>query len=90
LHRGWLGEVISDNILLLLYYSRFYTIMQQSTPPDLARVKQRAARVEEICKRADAGILILDEIIADLDQQIRSSSRHSYRLKRAKNLLDQV
>ncbi len=36
-------------------------------PPDIEKVKERAAKVQEICKRADANILILDEIVAQLE-----------------------
>jgi hypothetical protein len=61
---------------------------QQFLPPDLESVKQRAARVEEICKRADAGILVLDDLIAQLEQDIRSSSLYRYRLNKAKRLLN--
>jgi recombinational DNA repair ATPase RecF len=55
--------------------------------PDIKKVKERAAKIEEICKRADANILILDDIIAQLDEDIRSSLLYQYRLKRAKQLL---
>ncbi|MBW4622804.1 MAG: hypothetical protein KME17_26020 [Cyanosarcina radialis HA8281-LM2] len=55
--------------------------------PDLKKVKERAAEIEKICKRADANILILDDIIAQLDEDIRSSPVYQYRLKRAKQLL---
>lgn len=61
---------------------------QQTPPPDLETVKQRAAQVQDICKRADAGILILDDLIAQLEQDIRSSSLYRYRLNKAKHLLN--
>jgi hypothetical protein len=53
---------------------------QQTSPPDLETVKQRTAQVQDICKRADASILILDDLIAQLEQNIRSSSTYRYRL----------
>lgn len=34
--------------------------------PSLEKVKQRAAKVQKTCRRADAEILILDELIAQL------------------------
>jgi hypothetical protein len=61
---------------------------QQTPPPDLETVKQRAAQVQDICKRADAGILILDDLIAQLEQDIRSSSPYRYRLNKAMHLLN--
>jgi hypothetical protein len=61
---------------------------QQNPPPDLETVKQRAAQVHDICKRADAGILILDDLIAQLEQDNRSSSLYRYRLNKAKHLLN--
>ena len=59
-------------------------------PPSLERVMQRAARVEEICRRADAEILILDDLIAKLEAQHRFSPLYLYRLNKAKRLLGQV
>jgi hypothetical protein len=61
---------------------------QQLPPPDIETVKQRAAKVQNICKRADAGILILDDLIAELEQDIRSSPLYRYRLNKAKHLLN--
>lgn len=60
---------------------------QQPPPPDMERIKQRAAKVQEICKRADAEILILDDLIAQLEEKIRSSPLYRYRLHKAKRLL---
>ena len=56
--------------------------------PDLARVKARSVKIQEICKRADANILVLDEIIAMLEENIRSSPMYKSRLRRAKRLLN--
>ncbi len=60
----------------------------QPPPPDLETVMQRAAKVQSICKRSDASILVLDDLIAQLEQDIRSSSLYRYRLNRAKHLLN--
>lgn len=61
---------------------------EQRQPPDIDKVKQTSAKIREICKRADANILILDDIIAQLEEDIRSSPVCQYRLKRAKQLLN--
>ncbi|WP_242057158.1 MULTISPECIES: hypothetical protein [Oscillatoriales] len=57
-------------------------------PPSIEKVKERSARVQEICKRADANILILDEIIAQLEEENRRSPLYQSRLRRAKRLLN--
>lgn len=63
--------------------------MTQNQPiPNLEQVQQTSARIKEVCQRADAGISILDDLIAQLDQQIRSSPMYSYRLNKAKHLLN--
>jgi len=61
--------------------------MTQQAPPDMEKIKQRAAKVQEICKRADAEILILDDLIAQLEEKIRASPLYRYRLHKAKLLL---
>jgi ABC-type dipeptide/oligopeptide/nickel transport system ATPase subunit len=58
--------------------------------PSLERVKQRSAKIQEICRLADAEVLILDELIAQLEAEHRSSVLHIYRLNKAKYLLNQV
>ena len=63
--------------------------MTQNQPlPNLEQVKQTSTKIKEVCQRADAGISILDDLIAQLDQQIRSSPMYSYRLNKAKHLLN--
>ena len=39
--------------------------------PSLEKVKQRAAKIQKICQRADAEILILDELIAQLEATVQ-------------------
>uniref|UniRef100_B8HKI8 Uncharacterized protein n=1 Tax=Cyanothece sp. (strain PCC 7425 / ATCC 29141) TaxID=395961 RepID=B8HKI8_CYAP4 len=56
--------------------------------PSMETIKQRAAKMEEICRRADAGILLLDDLIAQLEQEIRASRLYQLRLKRARQLCD--
>jgi hypothetical protein len=60
---------------------------EQRQLPDIEKVKQTSTKIREICKRADANILILDDIIAQLEESIRSSPVYQYRLKRAKQLV---
>ncbi|HEY9694454.1 MAG TPA: hypothetical protein V6D15_19805 [Oculatellaceae cyanobacterium] len=63
--------------------------MTQNQPlPNLEQVQQTSAKIKEVCQRADAGISILDDLIAQLDQQIRSAPMYSYRLNKAKHLLN--
>lgn len=47
--------------------------------PDLEQIKKTSAKAQEICQRADAGIAILDDLIAQLDKQIRDSILYKYR-----------
>ncbi|NJM67363.1 MAG: hypothetical protein HC851_17650 [Acaryochloris sp. RU_4_1] len=63
---------------------------QHLPPPKLDRIHQRAAKVQEICQQADEGILMLDELIAQLEEQIRSSSVYRYRLNRSECLYPEI
>jgi hypothetical protein len=56
--------------------------------PDLERVKARAAKFQEVMQRADANLVILDHIIAELEADIRKQPMYQYRLKRAKQSLN--
>ncbi|MFB2839305.1 hypothetical protein [Floridanema evergladense] len=58
---------------------------QEPKLPNLETVKQTSAKMKEICNRADAEILVLDSLIAQLDEQIHSSPLYRYRLKRTKD-----
>ncbi len=60
---------------------------EQRKKPDIETVKRTSAKVQEICKRADANILILDYIIAQLEEDIRQQPLQRYRLEKAKQLL---
>ena len=61
---------------------------EQRQLPDIEKVKQTSAKIQGICKRVDANILILDDIIAQLEEGIRQQPIYHYRLKRAKRLLN--
>ena len=61
---------------------------QRSQPPDIEKVKQWAEKMQEICKRWDALILVTDDMIAQLEKQIRQQPSEIYRLKKAKHLLN--
>jgi hypothetical protein len=52
--------------------------------PDIEKAKQTSAKVKELCQRADVGISILDDLIAQLEENIRSSPLSRYRLNKAK------
>jgi hypothetical protein len=51
-------------------------------PPSLGTVQNRAAKIQEIFVRADAGIAMLDQIIADLEQDLQVSKLNQFYLKR--------
>ena len=61
---------------------------QKLQQPDLARVKARAAKFQDVMQRADANLVILDRIIAELEADIRKQPMYQYRLKKAKQLLN--
>lgn len=52
--------------------------------PDMEQIKRTSAKVQEICQRADAGIAILDDLIAQLDEEIKTSVLYKYRLNKTK------
>jgi hypothetical protein len=56
--------------------------------PDIEQVKKTSLKFQELFKRMDAEILILDDIIAQLEEQNRSSPLYQYRLNKAKRLLN--
>ncbi len=60
----------------------------QESHPTLEQVQETSEKIKAVCQQADAGIALLDDLIAQLDDQIRSSSLYSYRLNRAKRLLN--
>jgi hypothetical protein len=61
---------------------------EQPQLPNIEKIKERSARIQEIFKRADANILILDHIIAQLEEGIRQQPLQRYRLEKAKQLLN--
>lgn len=61
---------------------------EQRQLPDIEKVKKTSTKIQAICNRVDANILILDEIIAQLEEGIRQQPIYRYRLKRAKGLLN--
>lgn len=60
---------------------------QEKFTPDIEQIKKTSFKFQELCKRMDAEILILDDIIAQLDEQNRNSPLYQYRLNKAKRLL---
>jgi hypothetical protein len=52
--------------------------MKEKFTPDIQKIKKTSAKVQEICKRADVEIAILDDLIAQLDQDIKDSVLYKY------------
>ncbi len=52
------------------------------------QIKATSAKVKALCQRMDAELLILDDIIAQLEEDNRRSPLYQYRLNRAKRLLN--
>ena len=63
---------------------------QQSQLPDLEKVKQRAARMQEICLMFDAQIMVLDELIASVEAENRNNPMNVYRREKGKRLLQSL
>ena len=55
--------------------------------PDFQTRSRSVARMRELVRRMDAGILDLDELIARLEADIRNSLLTAYRLGKAKRLV---
>lgn len=63
---------------------------QQPQPPDLEKIKQRAAKMREICLMFDAQIMILDELIAQVEAENRNNPFNVYRREKGKRLLESL
>lgn len=63
---------------------------QQPQLPDLEKVKQRAAKMREICLMFDAQIMILDELIAQVEAENRNNPFNVYRREKGKRLLESL
>lgn len=63
---------------------------QQPQLPDPEKVKQRAARMREICLMFDAQIMILDELIAQVEAENRNNPFNVYRREKGKRLLESL
>ncbi|GBF82451.1 hypothetical protein [Aphanothece sacrum] len=61
---------------------------QEAFIPDMEKIKATSAKFKELCQRMDAHILVLDDIIAQLEEENRRSPLYQYRLNRAKRLLN--
>ena len=61
---------------------------QEPFTPDMEQIKATSAKVKALCQRMDAEILILDDIIAQLEEENRRSPLYQYRLNKAKRLLN--
>ena len=63
---------------------------EQPQPPSLEKVKQRAARMHEICLMFDYQIMVLDELIAQVEAENRNNPINVYRRKKGKRLLENL
>ena len=61
---------------------------QQFSAPE--KVKQRAARMHDICLMFDAQIMILDELIAQVEAENRNNPINVYRREKGKRLLENL
>jgi hypothetical protein len=61
---------------------------QQPFVPDMEKIKATSAKFKALCQRMDAHILVLDDMIAQLEEDYRRSPLYQYRLNRAKRLLN--
>jgi hypothetical protein len=61
---------------------------QEQFTPDIEQIKQTSLKFQEVFKRMDAGIAILDDLIVQIDSDIRSSKLYQYRLNKAKRMLN--
>jgi hypothetical protein len=56
--------------------------------PNLDKIKKRATRMQEYCHRWDALISVTEDLISQLEEQIRQQPNYIYRLEKAKNSLN--
>ncbi|MFB2972336.1 hypothetical protein ACE1CD_25525 [Aerosakkonema sp. BLCC-F183] len=57
-------------------------MIQKPPLPDLEKVKQTVSRMREVCRQFDRLNLALDELIAQIEADIRNSPLTAYRLGR--------
>ncbi len=56
--------------------------------PSLDNIKQRAEKMQKDCQRWDALISVTDDLISQLEGEIRQQPNYIYRLEKAKNSLN--
>ena len=61
---------------------------QEQFTPDIEQIKQTSLKFQEIFQRMDAGIAILDDLIVQIEADIRSSKLYQYHLNKAKRMLN--
>ncbi|MDJ0845410.1 hypothetical protein [Crocosphaera sp.] len=61
---------------------------QEPFTPDIEQIKATSAKFKALFERMDAQILVLDDIIAQLEEENRRSPIYQYRLNKAKRLLN--
>jgi hypothetical protein len=63
---------------------------QQPALPDLEKVQQTVAKMREVCYQFDALNLALDELIAQIEADIRQSPLTVYRLRKVQSVAQAV
>jgi hypothetical protein len=58
--------------------------MNSPVIPDPKKVQKTVAELQEVCRKFDALNLTLDELIAQVDKEIRSSPLTIYHLKKTR------
>lgn len=56
--------------------------------PNLDKIKQRATQMQKDCQRWDALISVTEDLISQLEEQIRQQPNYIYRLEKAKTSLN--
>lgn len=60
--------------------------MTQQPQPEPEKVQQTVAKMREVCRQFDSLNFALDELIAQIEADIRNSPLTAYRLGRAKSV----
>ncbi len=56
--------------------------------PNLDNIKKRAEKMQKDCERWDALVSVTDDLISQLEGEIRQQPNYIYRLTKAKNSLN--
>ncbi|WP_017293346.1 hypothetical protein [Geminocystis herdmanii] len=56
--------------------------------PNLEKIQERAKKMQKNCHRWDALISVTEDLITQLEEEIRQQPNYIYRLEKAKNSLN--